>query len=173
MATTARDLAERIRWEVIWVLIVLAVAAIVLLPLGRGGLLWEMVRAFMVLWGVLLLAAGAMQRVQSLLRIEDDPPTDAYVLTNLAVGVTLLVFWTGYTALLIRESAQAAQAAPLWMAALLHVMGFVASHAAYGTVSAIYGGTLYRTVHLFVALGGFVLFALWPPAARAAFGWLV
>lgn len=169
-ATTQNATAERIRWEVIWVLIVLTVTAIVLLPLGRGGLLWEIVRAFMVLWGLLLLAAGIMQRIQSLLRIEDDPPTDAYVLTNLAVGGTLLVFWTGYTALLIRESAQGA---PLWMAILLYVLGFVASHAAYGTVSAIYGGTLYRTVHLFVALGGFVLFALWPPAARAAFGWLV
>lgn len=170
MSAMTQDMAERVRWEVIWILIVLAVTAIVLLPLGRGGLLWEIVRAFMVLWGVLLLAAGAMQRVQSLLRIEDDPPTDAFILTNLAVGVTLLVFWTGYTALLIRESAQAA---PLWVAALLHAIGFTASHAAYGTVSVIYGGTLYRTVHLFVALGGFVLFALWPPAARAAFGWLL
>lgn len=169
-AMTQDATAERIRWEVIWVLIVLAVAAIVLLPLGRGGLLWEIVRAFMVLWGVLLMAAAAMQRAQSLLRIEDDPPSDAYVLTNLAVGVALLVFWTGYTALLIRESAQAA---PLWMAALLHAIGFIASHAAYGTVSAIYGGTLYRMVHLFVALGGYVLFALWPPGARAAFGWLL
>jgi hypothetical protein len=165
----SQEAVERIRWEVIWILIVLAVTAIVLLPLGRGALLWEIARAFMVLWGVLLMAAWLMQRLQTLLRIEDDPPSDAYILTNLAVGVTLLVVWTGYAALLIRDSAQGA---PLWMAAILYVIGLLASHAAFGTVSVIYGGSIYRTVHVFVALGGYVLFALWPPAARAAFGWL-
>lgn len=169
MSATTQEMAERVRWEVIWILLVLAATALVLLPLGRWALLWEIARAFMVLWGVLLMAAWIMQRIQALLRIEDDPPSDAYILTNLAVGTALLVFWTGYTALLVRESAQGA---PIWVAALLHVIGLLVSHAAFGTVSVIYGGSLYRTVHALVALGGYVLFAIWPPAARAAFGWL-
>ncbi len=160
---------ERIKWEVIWTLIILTVTAVVLLPLGRALLLWEFVRAFMVLWGLLLMGAGAMQLLQKMLRIEDDPPTDAYILTNLAVSVVLLAFWTGYTALLIRESSQGA---PVWVAGLLYFVGLLASHGAYSTVSSIYGGTLYKTVNLFLALGGFVFFALWPAAARALFGWL-
>lgn len=53
---------------------------------------------------------------------------------------------------------------------VLLLIGMLVSHAAYGIVSAIYGGTLYRMVNLCVALGGFILFAAWPAAARAAFG---
>lgn len=169
MSDMSQEAAERIRWEVIWILMVLAASALVLLPLGRWGLLWTLVRAFLVLWGVLYLAAGIMQRVQRLLRIEDDPPTDAYVLTNLAVGLLLLVPWSGYVALVMRESAHGA---PAWIAAPLYVMGLLVSHAGFGTVSVIYGGSIYRTVNAVVAVGGYALFALWPPAARAAFGWL-
>jgi hypothetical protein len=170
MGDASLEYRERVKWEVIWILVVLSVAAVALLPLGRAALLWQIVRAFMLLWGVMLMSAWALQRVQELLRVVDDPPSDAYVLSNLAVGAALLVAWTGCTALLIRESATGA---PVWVAAILHAIGFVASHAAYSTLTVIYGGTIYRTVNLFVALGGFVLFAAWPPAARALFGWLV
>jgi hypothetical protein len=164
-----KEFAERVRWEVVWNVIVLVVAAVLLLPFGRGGVLWELVRAFAVLWGVLLMAAGLLQVIQRVLRVEDDPPSNAYVLSNLAVGVVLLVVFTGYVALLLRGSAGGA---PVWMMVILLVIGLLSSHAGYGTVSAVYGGTLYRTVNLAVALGGFVLFAAWPAAARAAFGWL-
>ena len=160
---------EKIRWEVIWDVMVLVVAAVLLLPFGRGMLLWELARGFAVLWGVMLLASSLVQFVQRKLRVEDDPPSDAYVLSNLAVGVLLLVTWTGYVALLLRASAEGA---PIWLFAILLLIGLVVSHAAYGIVSCIYGGTIYRTVNLSVALGGFVLFAAWPAAARAAFGWL-
>lgn len=164
-----KEFAERVRWEVVWNVIVLVVAAVLLLPFGRGGVLWELVRAFAVLWGVLLMAAGLMQVVQRVLRVEEDPPSDAYVLSNLAVGVVLLVIFTGYVTLLLRGSVGGA---PVWMMIILLVIGLLSSHAGYGIVSAVYGGTLYRTVNLAVALGGFVLFAAWPAAARAAFGWL-
>lgn len=170
MSDASLEYRERIKWEVVWILAVLSVTAVVLLPLGRAALLWQMIRAFMLLWGVMLMSAWALQRVQGLLRVVDDPPSDAYVLSNLAVGAALLIAWTGCLALLVRESAMGA---PPWVAAVLHAIGFVASHAAYGTLSVVYGGTIYRTVNLFVALGGFVLFAAWPPAARALFGWLV
>jgi hypothetical protein len=163
------EFAERVRWEVVWNVIVLVVAAVLLLPFGRGGVLWELARAFLVLWGVLLMAAGILQRIQHALRVEDDPPSDAFVLSNLAVSVVLLVIFTGYVALLLRGSAGGA---PVWMAALLLVLGLLSSHAGYGIVSSVYAGTLYRTVNLAVALGGFALFAAWPAAARAAFGWL-
>lgn len=108
MSATTLETNERIRWEVVWDLGVLAVAAVLLLPFGRGGVLWELVRAFAVLWGVLLMAAGILQRAQRALRVEDDPPSNAYVLSNLAVGVLLLLTFTGYVALLLRASADGA-----------------------------------------------------------------
>lgn len=169
MSVSTQETNEKIRWEVIWNVMVLVVAAVLLLPFGRALLLWELVRAFAVMWGVTLLASALMQFAQRALRVEEDPPSDAYVLSNLAVGVLLLATWTGYIALLLRASAEGA---PTWMLAILLLIGLVVSHAGYGIVSCIYGGTIYRTVNLCVALGGFVLFAVWPAAARAAFGWL-
>ena len=170
MDDTTHESLERIKWEAVWNGVVLVVAAVLLPPLGRGPLLWEIIRAFMVLWGVLLMATMVVQRLQAALRVEDDPPSDAYVLSNLAVGVTLLVFWGGYTALLIRDSAGGAR---WWVAGILYVVGVLASHAAFSVVSGIYGGTLYRRVNVVVALAAFVFFAAWPAAARALFGWLM
>ena len=161
--------SEEIRWNAIWNVMVLVAMAVILLPLRRWGLLWEFTRAFAVLWGVLLLASALLNALQQRLRVVDDPPSDAYVLSNLAVGVALLVAWGGYTALLVRGSAAGA---PWWVAVLLYVAGVPAAHAAFSAVSAIYMGTLYRRVNLVVAMAAFAGFAAWPPAARALFGWL-
>lgn len=163
------DAGEQIRWGVVWNVMILVVVAAMLLPIRRWGLLWELTRAFAVLWGVLLLAAQLVFFVQRRLRVRDDPPSDAYLFSNLAVGVLLLATWGGYTALLVRAST--AGAAP-WIAVLVHAAGVLAAHAAFSAVSAIYTGFLYRLVNLLAALGAFALFAAWPAAARALFGWL-
>jgi uncharacterized membrane protein len=55
------EFAERVRWEVVWNVIVLVVAAVLLLPFGRGGVLWELARAFLVLWGVLSLVVSSVK----------------------------------------------------------------------------------------------------------------
>src|SRR3712207_9471582 len=104
---------------------VLVVIALILLPIGRWRLLWEMTRGFAVLWGVLLLASQLMYYLQRALRVEDDPPSDAYVLSNMAVGVVLGVSWGGYSALLVRG---ATAGAPLWVSILVHVAGVLAAH---------------------------------------------
>jgi predicted ABC-type exoprotein transport system permease subunit len=161
--------SEQIRWGVVWNLIVLVVLAAILLPAGRWRLLWELTRAFAVLWGVLLLAAWLMHFIQRKLRVEDDPPSDAYLLSNAAVGVLLLVAWGGYTALLVRGSAAGA---PLWAAVVVHAAGVLAAHAAFSAVCAVYHGSFYRLINLAAAIGAFAGFAAWPPAARALFGWL-
>jgi hypothetical protein len=166
----SRDkISDEIRWGVVWNLIVLAVMAAMLLPVRRWGLLWEFTRAFAVLWGVLLLAAWTMTLILHRLRVQDDPPSDAYLLSNAAVGVVLLVIWGGDTALLVRESARGA--AP-WMAVLLYAAGVLASHAAFSAVSAVYIGSFYRLINLGTGVGAFALFSAWPPAARVLFGWL-
>jgi hypothetical protein len=160
---------DEIRWGVVWDLMVLAVIAAMLLPVRRWGLLWELTRAFAVLWGVLLLAAWLVYVIQQKLRVQDDPPSDAYVLSNMAVGVVLLLFWGGYTALLVRASATGA---PLWLSVLVHAAGVLAAHAAFSAVCAVYTGSIYRMINLGTAVGAFALFAAWPAAARALFGWL-
>lgn len=161
--------SDEIRWGVVWNLIILVVMAAMLLPVRRWGLLWEFTRAFAVLWGVLLLAAWLMYVLQHKLRVQDDPPSDAYILSNMAVGVVLLLFWGGYTALLVRESARGA---PLGTGVLLYTAGVLAAHAAFSAICAVYTGSIYRWINLGTAIGGFALFSAWPPAARALFGWL-
>lgn len=163
------DDTEHIRWGVVWNVLVLVVIAAMLLPAGRWRLLWEFTRGFAVLWGVLLLAAQLMYFLQRRLRIEDDPPSDAYVLSNMAVCVVLLVVWGGYSALLVRASATGA---PLWISILVHAAGVLAAHAAFSAICAIYAGSIYRMISLGSAVGSFALFAAWPAAARALFGWL-
>lgn len=168
-AQEAREAAERMWWEVVWITIVLVVCALLLLPLRRVRLAWELAQAIGLLWAGVLVTAWVLQRVQSLLRVVDDPPSDAYVFSNLAVSGAVLFIWTGHLALLIHASVQGA---PWWAAALLYFIGLLASHTGFSSVSAFYGGSIYRFVNLFVALGGFVLFSLWPAAARVLSGWL-
>jgi hypothetical protein len=163
------EATEHIRWGVVWNVLVLVVMAVMLLPVGRWRLLWEFTRGFAVLWGVLLLAAQLMYFLQRRLRIEDDPPSDAYVLSNMAVCVVLLVTWGGYTALLVRA---ATTGAPLWLSILVHTAGVLGAHAAFSAICAIYIGSIYRMISLGSAVGAFALFAAWPAAARALFGWL-
>jgi hypothetical protein len=164
-----RKAAERTFWEAVWILIVLAVCALILLPLGRVRLAWELAQAIGILWVGVMFATFVLQRVQSLLRVEDDPPTDAYVLSNLFVSATVLFLWTGHLALLIREYARPA---PTWTAAVICFIGLLASHTGFSSVSAFYAGQIYRFVNLFVALGGYLLFSLWPAAARFLAGWV-
>lgn len=169
VAAEQRELAEQVRWNLIWNFIVLAVLAVLFLPLRRWDLLWQITRGYGYLWAALMIGGGLTYRLQRLLRIRDDPPSDAYLLTNTFVGVVLLVAWGGYSALLVGASAAGA---PVWVAAILYVGGVLAAHAAFSVVSAIYPGSFYRYVNAPVALAAFILFAVWPAAARALFGWL-
>jgi hypothetical protein len=166
---TRNEGAESIRWGAMWNVMILVVIAIILVPVRRWGLLWELTRAFAVLWGVLLLAAWLMFVIQRRLRIEDDPPSDAYILSNMAVCVVPLVIWGGYTALLVRA---ATTGAPLWLSILVHTAGVLAAHAAFSAICSVYTGSIYRMISLGSAVGSFALFAAWPAAARALFGWL-
>lgn len=161
--------SEHIRWGVVWNVLVLVVMAVLLLPVGRWRLLWELTRGFAVLWGLLLLAAALMYHLQRRLRVGDDPPSNAYVLSNMAVCVVLLVAWGGYSALLVRASTTGA---PLWVSVLVHAAGVLAAHAAFSAICAVYIGSIYRMISLGSAVGSFALFAAWPAAARALFGWL-
>jgi hypothetical protein len=164
-----RKSAERTFWEAVWILIVVAVCALILLPLGRVRLAWELAQAIGLLWLGLMLTLWVLQRVQSLLRVVEDPPSDAYVLSNLAVSAGVLFIWTAHLALLVREFAQAG---PGWITAVVYFIGLLGAHTGFSSVAAFYGGTIYRTVNLFVALGGYLLFSLWPAAARVVGGWV-
>jgi hypothetical protein len=145
----------------------LAVAALVLLPMGRGRLWLAWGRGYLVLWAALLGLSTLLVFAMRMLRVNADDHFDAFLLSNAALSTLLVGGWAAFTALLVDG---AAHGAPLWMAAALYTLGLVSSWNGFGVVSMFYQGSFYKTIGLPVSVLGFVLFAAWPPAARATFG---
>jgi hypothetical protein len=131
-------------------------------------MLLRLLAGYWVLWGVLGILTAATVLVIRRLRVDTDVPSRAYLLSNVVASAVVTALWAAFAAVL---AGSAAAGAPLWAAALLYVVGLLSSWIAFTVVSTVYPGTLYRAVNLAVSLGGYVLFAAWPAAARFTFGW--
>jgi hypothetical protein len=162
---------EALDFVVVFVFNVLFVglAALALWALGLPPLAVRLAKAYAVLWGAVSFASTALSMLQSILRINIYDHPDAFLCSNLAVGLLLLPAWTAFAALAVRGFAEGAT---LWAAGLLYVVGFLASFVAWKVVCAFYRGYYYQATNLPVALASFVLFAAWPASARALYGWL-
>lgn len=168
MTDPIAQLREDAFWTSVVNFIFLAVAAVLLLPLGRGALVLRLLAGYWLLWGVLGVLTAATAFIIRRFRVDTDRMSDAYLLSNLVPGAVVTACWAAFAALMMNGAA--ADAAP-WAAAIFHLVGLLSSWIAFSVVSMIYQGMLYRSVNLPVALGGYVLFAAWPAAARFAFGW--
>jgi hypothetical protein len=104
---------------------------------------------------------------QSFLGVDKDWDFDAFLYSNLAVAVVLVTCWSAFVALNVRDFA----GAPFWPAALVYVVGFLSSFVGWMVVSAFFQGIFYKLVNLPVVFGCYILFALWPAAARFLYGW--
>jgi hypothetical protein len=146
----------------------LALAALLLWPAGKAATALGLAKGFWAFWTAAILATTLAALVQRLFRIDIDSHPDAYVILGLAVGGVLQAGWSAFAALTVGG---AAAGAPLWLAGVLYFVGLLSCWVALNIVAAWYTGSLYRMTNLFVAPAGFVLFCLWPAAARALFGW--
>ncbi|HEX8502723.1 MAG TPA: hypothetical protein VF659_19220 [Pyrinomonadaceae bacterium] len=145
----------------------LALAALLLWPLGKAAAAVSLARGFWAFWTLLILTSMLLVVSRRLLRVDLDTHPDAYVITGLAVSGVSHAGWAAYAALTVRG---AADGAPVWVAAVLYFVGLLSCWVAFNVVAAYYMGSIYRTVNLFVAPAAYVLFCLWPAAARALFG---
>jgi hypothetical protein len=164
-----REAGEGLGWTLVFVVVLLAVIALVTWPLHRVPLALTLAAG---LGGFLLLvavAAHALGMLQGALKVNPYDHADAFLLGNLAVSALLVVGWAGFAALAVTG---AAAGAPVWAAAILHAVGLVATHLGYSLVSSFWPGTFYRYKNLPIAAAAYVLFAAWPAAARLFFGWL-
>ena len=150
-------------------LLVPAVVALALWPVGVAGLGLRLFKGLFVFWVCVLLAFVAAASVQRRLRVDLYSHSDAFIYSNLAVSGVLMLGWAAFAALVTRE---AAAAAGLWLAGLLYLFGLLSGVVACQVVGSFYSGSIYKFGALIVGCAGFVLFAVWPAAARAAFGWL-
>lgn len=151
-------------------LALLALITLALWPLGRLPLAFSLARGFGLFFLTVLAASIVLLWIQRALRVDDDSHFDAFLLSNLAVSATLLVGWAAFAALAVRF---AAAGAPVWLAAILWFVGLLTCWMAYGMVSLFYSGTFYRYANLPLVAAAYLLFALWPAAARFLIGWFL
>jgi hypothetical protein len=149
-------------------LVFVALAALVLWPVGDAALALRFAKGGAVLWLALFLTFVALAFVHRKLDVDIYSHADAYVISAAAVGAVMQAGWSAFAALAVRDFAAGAVA---WHAALLYFGGLLSCFVAFNVVSAFYTGHIYKFINLAVALAGFALFCVWPAAARAAYGW--
>ena len=145
-----------------------ALVALALWPAGRAGVGLRLFKGFWVYWVVVTVVFVSAAWVQRRLRVDLYSHPDAFVVSNLLVGGVLMFGWTAFAAPAARD---AADGAGLWGACAVYVSGLLSGVVACQVVGSFYSGQLYKFACLLVACAGFILFAVWPAAGRAAFGW--
>lgn len=167
------DRASAEVWQVIVALalslLLPAVAALALWPAGRAALALSLFKGLCLFWLIVLVVYVVAELIQRRLRVDLYSHPDAFVISNLLVSGVLMVGWTAFAALAVRDSAAGANA---WLAAGLYFLGLLSGVVACQVLGSFYSGHIYKFACLMLACAGFLLFALWPAAARGAFGWL-
>jgi hypothetical protein len=163
-----REMSRDFGFLIVLTLGLLAIITLALWLLGHLPLAITLLKGFGLFYVAVWVFFLAMVGAHRVFRIDDDTHFDAYLLTNLAAGAIPMVGWTAFAALAVRE---AAAGQPVWRAGILGFIGLFTSWMAYGVVSTYYSGSFYKRINLPLAAGAFLLFAVWPAAARFLFGW--
>lgn len=149
-------------------LVFLALAALVLWQMGRFALAVSLAKGYVIFWLTVRVTVGVLALAQRRLRLNLYDHSDAYVISGLVAGGLMQAGWSAFAALAVRDfTAGASNAA----AAVLYAVGLLSCLAALYPVGAYFQGHIYKFTNLLVAPLAFALFAAWPAAARAAFGW--
>lgn len=146
----------------------LALSALLLWPLDRLPLAWDLAQGYAVLWIVLGMTIFVLQRVHHWLRMDIYHRAYAFVVSNLVASCLLQSGWSAFAALAIHRFAAGA---PIWVAVILYVIGTLSCFAAFFAVTAIFQGAIYKFGSLPVALVCFAVFCVWPASGRAVYGW--
>ena len=165
---------QKTLWEVIaaglLLVVFLVVATLALWPLGKMELVLQLAKGYALYWVVLSFTWWVLSLLQRILRIESDPPSSAYVFTNLGLSAFVQAGWSAFAALAVTN---VAAGSTTWLILGLHLAGFFSSLVASVMVGAFYQGTLYKFVNGPLALLSYIAFAIWPVAARAVYGWFI
>jgi hypothetical protein len=166
------DRASAEAWQVIVAVVLClllpALAALALWPAGDAGVGLRLLKGFGLLWLVVFVLYVATVWIQRWLRVDLYSHPDAFVVSNLLVSGIPMLGWTAFAALVARD---AAADAGLWLAGVHYLVGLLSGVVACQVLGSFYSGHIYKFACLMVACAGFVFFAVWPAAGRAAFGW--
>ena len=167
MKDEQKDLFEIVLGVVIDVLFV-ALAALALWPLGHARLALTLAKGYVVFWLTVRATAGVLDMLQRAFRVNLYDHSDAYIISGLAVGGLMQAGWSAFAALAVRDLTADVST---WVAVALYATGALSCFAATYPVGAFFQGHIYRFSNLIIAPLSFALFAAWPVAARAAYGW--
>jgi hypothetical protein len=149
-------------------LIFVALAALLLWPLGKPMMALRLAQGYGIFWVVTALTGAALYRVQKFFRVDTDTHYDALVISNLSHAALLLAGWSAFAALTVRVFVSGT---PGWVAVTLWLIGLLSSHVAFIVLSSFYKGTVYKVVNVILGLAAFIVFAVWPASGRAIYGW--
>lgn len=174
MRSRLTDDEQKTFWECVAAglgfLLFLVVAALALWPLGQLALGWRLVKGFPLFWLILALTTWVLGLAHRVLRVESDPPSNAYLLTNLGLSASLQAGWSAFAALAV-TGALGSQASGWLLLLVAHGVGLFSSLVAAFVVGIFYQGTLYKMVNAPLALLAYLVFAVWPALGRALYGW--
>lgn len=170
MSQAAED-NSKTSWELIvaggLTLVFLGLSALLLWPFGKAALTIHLAKGYGLFWVVLALTSWVVSLLYRVLRIETDPPSTTYVVTNLCVSAFLQAGWSAFAALTVRNLMEASTGTTV----ALWVVGFVSSYVGFVIAGVFYQGTLYKLINAPLALFSYVVFAVWPALGRAIYGW--
>ena len=146
----------------------LAITALLLWPMGQAGMAWRFTKGYWVFWVVLFWTAILLLLVQRRIRMDMYSHYDAYVISGLVLSGVIQAGWSAFAALLVREFTAGVS---IWGDIALYGVGVFSCYVAFVIVSAFYMGSIYRFTNLLLAMISFIVFSLWPAAARVIYGW--
>jgi hypothetical protein len=159
-----RRISEDVRelgWDLLAAVLVnsvfLGLGALVLWAMGKAGLAGRLGMGLLLFTVVVALSGWVSGIVQNLLRIESDPPSNAYLLMNVAVSGVLQLGWAWYAALAATRFAAGASPG---IAVGVHAVGALSSFLSGTVVGAFYRGHLYKMINALLSIAGYGVFAV-------------
>jgi hypothetical protein len=138
--------------------------------LGVPKMIGPLALGFAALWAVLLGVFVFSQAIEYFFRLNLYDHSTRYILLNASLSAVPLLGWSATMAL---RAHQFAAGATIGVTIALFVIGFLACYTAHTVFTGFFHGQIYVLINIIVTLGGYLMFAFWPAAARALFGWLV
>jgi len=158
------DLGIGIGLAVVW----FGLGALILWPFGKAALCGHLGKGYPLYVVALMLAMLVSIIVQKVFRLESDPPRDPFVTANIVISAFVQAGWAAFVALAVRSFTPEAS---LFAMSALHLVGFIGSYITTATTGAFFQGSVYKTIDTLVAAVAYILFAFWPGAAHAIYGW--
>ncbi len=146
----------------------LVFTALLLWPLGQAMMAWRLTKGYWVFWIALILTSVVLLILQRVFRVDLYSRYDVYVISGLVLSGLLQAGWSAFAALVVHDFAAATRT---WVDVVLYGAGLFSCYVACVIVSAFYMGGIYRMVNLPLAILSYIVFCVWPSAARALYGW--